>query len=149
MLDSLKTFFTEEAPSVDDEAALHLAAAVLLIEVAKADHSLEEPEIARIKAALARDWGLGEQDLADLVAVARDSSDASVSLHRHVDQINRHFSPGQKVDLVRGLWQVACADGQVHPHEEALIRRLADLVYVSHTDFIRSKHLALDAPSSD
>lgn len=33
--------------------------------------------------------------------------------------------------------------------DEALIRRLADLVYVSHTDFIRSKHLALDAPSSD
>ena len=66
MLDRLKTFFTEQAPSVDDEASLHLAAAVLLIEVAKADHALEEPEIARIKAALARDWGLGEQDLANL-----------------------------------------------------------------------------------
>ena len=148
MLDRLKTFFAEPAPSVDDEAALHLAAAVLLVEVAKADHALEEPEIARIEAALARGWGLGEQDLADLVAVARDSSDTSVSLHRHIDQINRNFSAGQKLDLVRGLWEVACADGQLHHHEEALIRRLADLVYVSHTDFIRIKHLVLDAQSS-
>ena len=96
-----------------------------------------------MKAVLRDTWGLGEDDLADLVEVARDTADTDVSLHRQIDLINGNFGPQQKLNLVRGLWEVACADGEVHPHEELLVRRLADLLYVSHSDFIRCKHLAL------
>jgi uncharacterized tellurite resistance protein B-like protein len=145
MLNSIKAFFSQAAEdATDDEAALHLAAAALLIEVAKADHALEHVELDRMRTVLARDWGVGEADLADLVAAAKSASETSVSLHGQIDLINRNFTPQQKFDLVRGLWQVACADGRIHHHEEALVRRLADLLYVSHTDFIRSKHVALD-----
>jgi uncharacterized tellurite resistance protein B-like protein len=144
MLDKIRAFLSAE-PTDDhvDEAALHLAAAALLIEVAKSDHTLDQDEVARMKAVLANSWGLGEKDLADLVAVAEDASETSVSLHQQIDLINRNFSPRQKIELVRGLWEVACADQHIHHHEEALIRRLADLLYVSHSDFIRSKHQAL------
>ena len=145
MLDKLRNFFIA-APAADDadpEAALHLAAAMLLIEVAKTDHELDDEELARIRDVLARHWGLGEQDLDDLLQVARDSSDASVSLHRHIDLINSNFSRQRKVALVRGLWEVACADQDIHHHEEALIRRVADLIHVPHRDFIRTKHRAL------
>lgn len=147
MLHKIKAFFATEddEPGVDHEASLHLAAAMLLIEVAKADHSLDDTELERMRKVLADNWGLSQQDLADLVEAARDSSETSVSLHEHIDLINRHFSPQRKNELVRGLWQVACADAQIHHHEEALIRRLADLLYVSHKDFIRAKHQALDS----
>ena len=147
MLDKLRDFFAA-APAddaADGEAAMHLAAAMLLIEVAKADHELEDAELARMQDVLSRYWGLDDQDLADLVAVARDSSDTSVSLHKHIDLINRNFSAVQKSELVRGLWEVACADNDIHHHEEALIRRLADLMYVPHKDFIRTKHRVLDS----
>lgn len=144
MLDKIRALFAQEdgAPT-QDERLLHLAAAALLIEVAKVDHGIDRIELERLREVLARDWEIEEDDIADLVGVAVDASDASVSLHEHIDLINRHFSPQQKVDLVRGLWQVACADDEIHHYEEALIRRLADLIYVSHTDFIRSKHQAL------
>ena len=145
MFNKLRDLFAappgDEAP--DAEAALHLAAAMLLIEVAKVDHQLDAAELARMKAVLARHWNLGERDLADLVETAQDSSDASVSLHRHIDLVNQNFSPAQKTALVRGMWEIACADARIHHHEEALIRRLADLIYVSHGDFIRTKHEAL------
>jgi uncharacterized tellurite resistance protein B-like protein len=39
---------------------------------------------------------------------------------------------------------VALADREIHHHEEALVRRLADLLHVPHREFIRAKHLALD-----
>ncbi len=145
MLDRLRDFFSA-APATEDadsEAALHLAAAMLLIEVAKADHQLDDDELLRIRKVLADHWGLGDPDLSDLLEFARDHSDASVSLHRHVDLINRNFSMPRKIDLVRGLWEVACEDEDIHHHEEALIRRFADLIYVSHKDFIRAKHYAL------
>ncbi|MCG6966830.1 MAG: TerB family tellurite resistance protein [Chromatiaceae bacterium] len=148
MLNRIRALFSGDTDTLDDdEAAMHLAAAALLIEVAKSDHSLDRVEIERLQAVLARDWGLGEQDLTDLVEVAKDASETSVSLHEHIDLINRNFSPQRKFSLLQGLWQVACADDQIHHHEEALIRRLADLLYMSHTDFIRSKHLALNAQS--
>lgn len=150
MLNRIRALFSGEVDATaDDEGAMHLAAAALLIEVAKSDHALDRVEVDRMQAVLARDWGLGDEDLADLVAVAKESSENSVSLHEHIDLINRNFSPPRKFSLLQGLWQVACADGQIHHHEEALIRRLADLLYLSHTDFIRSKHLALNAQSRD
>ena len=145
MLDRLKTFFSEPAESVAvDDAALHLAAAVLLVEVAKSDHRLEELEMARIGRVLRRQWGLDDSDLDDLIKVAEDTAEAHVSLHRHVDLINEHFSAGQKRSLVLGLWEVACADGAIHHYEELLVRRLADLIYVPHAEFIRTKHEALE-----
>ncbi|MCB1922799.1 MAG: TerB family tellurite resistance protein [Gammaproteobacteria bacterium] len=144
MLDRIKQFFAADvATDEDDEAALHLAAAALLIEVAKADQSLQPIELERLAGALAGEWRLDEKDVTDLVDAAKTSSEDNVSLHEHVDLINRRFSPQRKFRLLRSLWDVACADGEIHPHEELLVRRLADLIYLSHTDFIRAKHLAL------
>lgn len=144
MLSKIRAIFAgSDDSTIDDEAMLHLAAAALLIEVAKVDHRLDDIEIERMRQVLARDWGLGDGDLADLVAAARDNSESSVSLYEQIDLINRQLTMAQKCGLVRGLWQVACADGEIHHHEEALIRRLSDLLYVSHTDFIREKHRAL------
>ncbi|MCB1791820.1 MAG: TerB family tellurite resistance protein [Gammaproteobacteria bacterium] len=144
MLDRIKQFFAADvATDEDDEAALHLAAAALLIEVAKADQSLQPIELERLAGALAGEWRLDEKDVTDLIDAAKTSSEDNVSLHEHVDLINRRFSPQRKFRLLRSLWDVACADGEIHPHEELLVRRLADLIYLSHTDFIRAKHLAL------
>lgn len=145
MLDKIRDFFSADEPDdTVDEAALHLAAAVLLVEVAKADHSFDEAEFENLQAVLREHWSLADEDLADLVRVARETSDMHVSLHRQIETINAHFDNRRKFELMRGLWQIACADGEIHHHEEHLIRRLADLLYVSHTDFIRSKHQVLE-----
>jgi uncharacterized tellurite resistance protein B-like protein len=147
MLEKLKHFFTQEVErtEIDDDAALHLAAAVLLVQVAKSDHQLETLELDRVRQVLRDQWSLDSADLADLMAVADTTTEEHVSLHAHVDMINRNFSADQKTALVRGLWDVACADGEIHQYEELLVRRLADLIYVPHADFIRTKHEAMAA----
>ena len=145
MLKKIQAFFAAEAANdVDDEAALHLAAAMLLIEVAKSDHVVRDLQIEQLKDVLRREWALEDSDLIELVSVARDEAEAHASLHEQVALVNANFSAQQKFNLVRGLWEVAYADDELHHHEELLIRRLADLMYVSHTDFIRSKHLVLE-----
>lgn len=149
MLKKIQTFFAAEAPDdVADEEALHLAAAMMLIEVAKSDHVVRDMQIEQLKDVLRREWGLDDSDLSDLVSVARDAAEAHASLHEQIALVNGNFSAQQKFNLVRGLWEVAYANGELHHHEELLIRRLADLMYVSHTDFIRSKHLVLEARES-
>ena len=144
MLQSLARLFEPaEASPVDDERRLHLAAAVLLFEVAKSDHQVDPQELQRLQVVLREQWQLGAQELAELMDVASRESDLSASLHQQIDTVNRSFSPEQKYALLLGLWQVACSDGGIHHYEEHLVRRIADLLYIPHSEFIRAKHQAL------
>ena len=144
MFDRIRALFSDATARTDyDEPALHLAAAVLLIEVAKSDDNLDEEELLRLRATLQRDWRLNEADLDGLVAFAHEVSNASASLQDHIDLINRNFSSARKIDLMRSLWQAAAADGQIHRKEELMIRRLAGLLDVSDAEVLRSRHWAL------
>ena len=146
MLDKIRALFSERSAQADgNDAALHLAAAFLLMEVAKCDHSVDEKEIARLRSTLQRDWLLDEAELDGLLAAAQDTSDSRVSLQEHIELINRSFSPARKLELCRSLWQAASADGQIHHHEEQLIERLADLLHVSRAEFVRSKRWVLES----
>lgn len=129
-----------DVPEEVDDRRLHLASAILLFEVANADHQLDSAELVRIERVLSQRWDLPEEELRELLSAGRREAEISASLHQHVDLINRHFSAEQKVEVVRGLWQIAFADGQLHHHEEHLVRRIADLLYVPHKDFIRTRH---------
>lgn len=134
---------TETADSEPDERALQLASAVLLFQVAMADQQLEPAELARLRQVLAAEWGLDEGALAELVEAAEDVSKEGVSLYQELELLNRHLDPAGKFRIMVGLWQIAFADDQLHHYEEHLIRRLADLLYVPHSEFIRAKHVAL------
>jgi uncharacterized tellurite resistance protein B-like protein len=115
------------------------ACAVLLLECARADFELGAPETAVIRRAMAQWFGLGTQEVDALIAQATAESRETVSLHRYVERINAEFSLQDKVSVLRLLWRVAYADGMLDPKEELLIRRLADLLYVPHREFIASK----------
>jgi len=142
--------FSESVTDTDDsEAALHLAAAILLVEIAKSDQNIDDKEIQRLRATLKRDWQIDDTDVGSLVDVARETSDTNESLQHHIDLINRNYSPERKFNLVRGLWRIACADGHIHRHEERLIVRLASLMQVSDAETIRCRRWALGLQEED
>jgi len=144
MLAALKSLFEDAAEAPPTESLIQSAAALLLIEVAKADQSIEQEELDRIQRVLSEHWSLTTDELEQLVSDATETAKWNASLHEHVELVNAHFSQEQKYQLVSGLWRVACADQVIHHHEEHLVRRVADLLHVSHKDFIRSKHEALE-----
>lgn len=123
-------------PDVDEH---RLAAAVLLLEVARADYEHQGAERAALRAGLARDFAVPDAALDALLEQAELRAKQSVSLFDFVQTLNRALAVEQKRDLMRLLWQVAHADGRVDAHEEHLLRRLADLLHLSHADFIRGK----------
>jgi uncharacterized tellurite resistance protein B-like protein len=151
MLDSIRRLFSSDTAQTtgDNEAALHLAAAVLLIEVAKSDRSIDDEELLRLRETLKRDWQLNDSDLNGLMDVAQDASDANLSLDQHVDLINRNFSAARKLDLFRSLWQAAYADSDIHHREEVLIQRLADLLAVSQAELMRARQWALHSEARE
>lgn len=130
----------ERKPETSPEDEQRLAAAVLLIEVARADFDGHHPaERSVLRASLSRDFGVSDAALDGLLEKAELRAKQSVSLFDFVQTLNRTMTADAKRGLLKRLWEVAHADGRIDPHEEALLRRIADMLYLSHADFIRGK----------
>jgi len=139
MLKSLKSLFDS---SEDDQPTAHsveVAAAALLIEVGRADYESDAEEQKAIIEAIRLGSGVEDGELASLVASAQETAERSTSLYEFTTLINAQYSMDEKFVLIKALWRVAAADGDIHRYEDHLIRRIADLLYVAHTDFIRAK----------
>ena len=146
MLSSLLSFLEQrlaapgERPVPPDQ--LRVAAAALLVEMARADFDEAETELERARELLAERYGLEPQAAADLLTAAQGESDRSVSLFRFTHLINQHLDMQEKVGLMGMLWDVAYADGRLDKHEDALMHKLADLMYVPLKDLMAAKDRA-------
>jgi len=140
MLQRLKDLFSIEATSNADNARrLQLAAAALLIEMSKADYQRDIREQQAIMTAIRNTYRLDEAALAELLNEAGVASDRATSLFELTSVINENCSEQEKYDLVCELWRVAHADGNVDKYEEHLLGKIADLIYLPRSLYIRAK----------
>lgn len=128
-----------ESPPVDTAARQRIAIAVLLLECARADFERSDSEMAAVRQALRGYLSLDDAALEQLLAEAGERARQAVSLHEFVQRLNASMQPSDKIELIAMLWHVAYADGRLDVQEEHLLRRLADLLYIPHSDFIASK----------
>ena len=138
----LERFGGGDEPEDTADERRQLASAALLIEVAKADASFDTRERETLFRALSKTFVLSDQSLADLEELAAERSSEAVSLHEFTRQIVETSEPAERVELIEQMWRVAYADGRVDKYEDYLIRKVADLIYVSHSDLMRTKHNA-------
>lgn len=140
MLQRLKSLFNFDAVSPEDQTRrVQLAAAALLIELSKADYKRDVREQQAIVGAIRNSYGLDDSIIAELVCEAAGASDRSTSLYEFTTVINEHCAESEKYQLVRELWRVAHADGDIDKYEEHLIGKVADLIYLPRSLFIRAK----------
>ena len=145
MLKAIKQFFEDhigqiEEQSEDSEHRLQVATAALLIEIARADFHVEDQELEQIAAALKAKFALPTQEVSELMALATEEAKQAISYYEFTSLINKQFSFEQKVKVIELMWQVAYADDHLQKYEEAMIRKISDLLYVPHSDFIAAKH---------
>jgi uncharacterized tellurite resistance protein B-like protein len=124
------------------EKDIKLAAVCLLIEVAKADHELSSQEEATLIDALNTMYELEASEKETLIALAKEKSSNATSLYEYTSVINEHFPVDEKFQLIINMWKIAYSDQRIDRFEEHLIRRVADLIYVPHVQFIEAKHIA-------
>lgn len=123
----------------DPEHLQALAAAALLLEVAWADHDIADDELELIERQLESQFGLAAEEVQELVAESKQAHEASVGVYGYTRTINEAFSEEQKFELVCALWRLALADDGLHRYEEHTIRKIAELLYLSHSRFIEAK----------
>ncbi|MFL6624253.1 MAG: TerB family tellurite resistance protein [Sulfurifustaceae bacterium] len=118
---------------------VRVAAAALLIEMARMDGGVTETERGRIEGMVQTKFGLNANEAGELLRVAEQEAREATDYYQFTSLIKDHFTPIQKERLVEHLWDVAYADGNLHPYEEHLVRKIADLLYVPHKSFIAAK----------
>ncbi len=130
-------------PDSASEDAIRLAAISLLIQVAKADHSLSDQEQSKLVELVNVHFNQSQQlEHNELITLAMAQSDASTSLYEFTSLINERYDMSQKFQLITLMWKMAFSDNVIDAYEEHLIRRVADLVYLPHVKFIEAKHIA-------
>ena len=151
MITALKKLFSEPAGDHERgaEETRRLAAAALLIEVARSDFTQDAEEEAAMADLLERSLNLDHGSVEALLRDAGDAVDAATSLYEFTRLVNDHYSYAEKYELIAAMWQVAFADKSVDKYEEHLIRRVTDLIYVNHQDFIAAKLAARRAAGAD
>ena len=149
MLNKLSDFLsTIIAPANADgrpEHTLQLTTAVLLIEVMQSDAESTDEEQATILKILKERFQLPDAEVAQLSELGHRTAKAANDLHQFTSLINRELDLPEKVRIIEYMWQVAYADRQISAHENHLMRRMADLLHISHGDYVAAKMRAKPA----
>ena len=148
MFERLKTLLQQCSANPKDiaaEQAAPMSAAMLLLEVAWADQTISDAELEATRNAIQALFGLTHEQVETLVQQARTEHEAAISMYPFTRAVNETLTSDEKRQLIVLLWRLAGADANVDVHEEHTIRRIADLLYVSHEDFIEAKHTARKA----
>ncbi len=144
MLSAIKSFFVEQLSSAevseDPEHLLRLATTALLIEISRADAEVSADEESKILALVQRHFDLPPEETHALIAQADDHADEAVSLYQFTSVLNDHLSREERARVVELLWEIAFADQYLDKYEDFYVRKISDLLHVSHADFIRLKH---------
>lgn len=144
MLRSLKDLFDSIVPAPGaaapaDEHGLQLAAAVLLVEVMRADAEMGAAERSAVMAALRTEFSLAEDEMARLVELAEETARNAHDFHSFTSRINDSFGLEQKIRMVEAMWRVAFADGHLGVHEKHTLWRVADLLHVPHGAYVHAR----------
>jgi len=136
------TIESVEIDAVDLEHALRVATAVLLVEVTRADFSVEQSERQRLRQLLEQQFELSVEELDALLEQAEADADRLVSIQHITRLINQHYDHAMKLRVIQMMWHMVYADGEKDHYEEHLIRQVADLLYISHSEFMQARHRA-------
>ena len=146
MIESIKSFFEKNLTKKEEEEApssamsrVDLTCAALLVEVMNSDHELDEREHQEFMAVLQQSYNIAESDLEELTKLAKDEAFEATSLYEFTKLINDSYDYEQKVMLIENMWRIAFSDKRLDKYEDHLIRKVSELIYVSHSDFIKTK----------
>jgi uncharacterized tellurite resistance protein B-like protein len=146
MIDKIKNFFYKNVLEPEEDAATpeQLATAALLIEVMVIDGNLDQQELESISGTLSSMLNLSQDQIDELISLSREEVAEATSLYQFTREINEHFELDKKLSLMTAMWRVAFADGHLDKYEENIIRKVADLLHIRHSEYIQCKLAARD-----
>ena len=130
----------DQQPAADRDETIRMATAVLMIDVARADHVFDESEFDRVLELVQSHFDLPAEQAAELVIAASEKAEDLVSAYDFTKVLHDHLDHGEKARVVDLLWRIAYADGRLDKYEDSLVLKISDLLHVSRGLVMRLKH---------
>jgi uncharacterized tellurite resistance protein B-like protein len=129
MLNTLKSWWTQETEGAK-EPELNLAVTKLMVGMMAMDGNVDEVEHGEVVRLLSHHYQLGEDEARSLVEQAMDNERDDLHFSKVVTQIEKSFSIEERANILKKIWSVALADGDIDFMEEQYINRLSGLIGV-------------------
>jgi uncharacterized tellurite resistance protein B-like protein len=143
MLSAIRDFFEKNLASAAapgrKQHTLELATATLLAEVMRLDADVTPEERAAVSEAMRAKFGLDPQEAAELVRLAEAEARDATDYYQFTSLVRERYTLHEREEIVELMWRVAYADATLSAHEQHVIRKIADLLYVPHGAYIAAK----------
>lgn len=149
MLKSIRDYFDRnigtQGASAAERHSIELATAALLVEVVRSDAGIAPNEQQAVLRAVRERFGLSDEEAQTLFHLAEDEVRTANDYYQFTSLINRNFDQQQKQHVIELMWRAAYADTELAAHENHVLRRVAELLHITHGDYIAAKMRARDA----
>lgn len=122
----------------NNEFDYDLLSVYLAYEVARADGDIDLEEMAVLKD-FVKSSLKDNRNIDDVINDIEQYSQDNASLHDLITEINSSFNKKEKHSLISSLWTVAYATNGLDKYEDALIRKITDLLSIKHVDMLKLK----------
>lgn len=119
-----------------------VAVAALLVIAAHADHNYADVERTQIERVLADRYAMTPEAAAQLRVQGEAAEDAAVDLYRFTSLVKAGIPHEDRASVLEAMWRVVLADAEREQHEEALMRRVTDLLGLDPRESIEARRRA-------
>ncbi len=133
-----------QASDIDREKLIQLSTAALLVEISLADSEIGNEEIDTMMSIIESEFDFSSEEASQLLNEAKNRVENSVSLYEFTNLLKDELSLTERSNIIEQLWKVAYADAVLDKYEEYYVRKIADLLYVPQTNYIKAKLSALN-----
>ncbi|MBR0990880.1 TerB family tellurite resistance protein [Bradyrhizobium japonicum] len=152
MLDGLRQFIADIVAPHDQgrtfgDSDYRLAATALLVHVVSLDGQPSASEQRKLHSLIESHFGLDRGTADRLIADATQVEGEAVDLYHFTSVIMRSLDEDGRKRIVRMMWELVYADGQVSEFEDNVVWRASDLLGISQRDRIDLKHAVAERTS--
>ena len=140
--------FNHDDHQADIERSIQIATCALLVEMASIDSEFDDEERTRINRYFKKEYGLTDDQIAEIMSLAKNELDNRIDLWGFTNLINQHYDNEHKRKIIGIIWDVIYADGNLSAHEDYLIHKLYKMLNLTHGDMIEAKMKALEKRNS-
>ena len=105
-----------------------------MIQTAVYDGVFDEQEKSEILELIKRYFNFNNDQKESLFKIAMKVNDDSNDMQQFTSVLNHNLSEEEKLNIIEMLWKIIISDGHIDDYENALIRKISGLLYISDRD---------------
>ena len=135
MFDKLKSVFDKKIEEESEQFnTVQIAISTLMIQTAVYDGIFDEQEKSKILELIKNYFNFNEDQKLTLFEIAIKVNDDSNDMQQFTSVLNHNLSEEEKLNIIEMLWKIIISDGHIDDYENALIRKISGLLYISDRD---------------